>query len=154
VLPASRFLRKVDRRQTPIGAIVATTAVGCLALLLGLRSAAVGSLIAFGTAAIYCAFLLTALAALIARLRGTWQTSRRGLVINVFAVAWLTFETINIAWPRASLAPPGAPAYQVWAAPLVLALITVAGLGYLAVARPHRRIEDGRTRARSAPRAG
>ena len=46
--------------------------IACLGLLLGLNTAAVGSLIAFGTAAIYVAFLLVALAALIARLRGTW----------------------------------------------------------------------------------
>jgi hypothetical protein len=30
------------------------------------------------------------------------------------------FETVNFAWPRTSLAPPGARAYQVWAAPIVL----------------------------------
>ena len=57
--PASRFLRRVDRRRSPIGAIVATT-VDRLprACCSGLNSAAVGSLIAFGTAAIYVAFLL------------------------------------------------------------------------------------------------
>ena len=63
--------------------------------------------------------------------------------MNVLAVAWLAFETVNIAWPRESLAPPGAPFYQVWAAPIVLALIAVAGLAYLALAKPHRRISDG-----------
>ena len=47
---------------------------------------------------------------------------------------------MNIAWPRESLAPPGAPAYQVWAAPIVLAVIAVVGLAYLVVARPHRRV--------------
>ena len=72
VLPASRFLRGVDRRGTPIGATITTAAIACLGLLLGLDSTAVGSLIAFGTAAIYVAFLLVALAALVARLRGTW----------------------------------------------------------------------------------
>jgi hypothetical protein len=106
----------------------------------------VGSLIAFGTAAIYVSFLLIALAALIARVRGTWipaghvRRGRAGLVINVLAVAWLAFETVNIAWPRTSLAPPGAPVYQVWAAPIVLAIIAVAGLAYLVVARPDRRM--------------
>jgi hypothetical protein len=65
---------------------------------------------------------------------------RRRLVINVLAVAWLAFETVNIAWPRTSLAPPGAPAYQVWAAPIVLAIIGTAGLAYLIVARPDRRM--------------
>jgi len=91
-------------------------------------------------------------AALVARLRGTWipagavRLGRAGVVVNALAVAWLAFETVNIAWPRESLAPPGAPVYQVWAAPMVLAAIAVVGLAYLALARPHRRI--------SAVRAG
>jgi len=70
------------------------------------------------------------------------RLGRAGTAINVAAVAWLAFETVNIAWPRASLAPPGAPAYQVWAAPVVLAVIAAGGLGYLAIARPHRRLEE------------
>jgi amino acid transporter len=146
VLPASRFLRRVDRRQSPVGAIAAATVVACLGLLFGLHSAAVGSLITFGTAAIYVAFLLVALAALITRLRGTWvpagrvRLGRAGIPINVLAVAWLSFETVNIAWPRASLAPPGAPVYQVWAAPIVLGVIATVGLAYLVLARPHRRL--------------
>jgi amino acid transporter len=145
MLPASRALSTVNRRGAPIGAIVTTTVVGCLGLLLGLNTAAVGSLIAFGTAGIYVAFLLVALAALIARLRGTWTPSghlrlgRAGTVINALAVVWLTFETINIAWPRTALAPPGAPTYQVWAAPIALAAIGAVGIAYLALARPHLR---------------
>ena len=147
VLPGSRLLRRVDCRRSPVAAIAATSVVACLGLLLGLNSAAVGSLIAFGTAAIYVAFLLVALAALVARARGTWVPAgklrmgrRTGLAINVAAVAWLAFETVNIAWPRASLAPPDAPTYQVWAAPILLATIAVVGLTYLVVARPHRRL--------------
>jgi amino acid transporter len=145
-LPASRFLRSVDRRRTPIGATAVTATIACLGLLLGLHSAAVGSLIAFGTAAIYVTFLLIALAALIARVRGTWtpaghiQLGRAGVVVNALAVGWLAFETVNIAWPRESLAPPDAPAYQVWAAPMVLALIAIAGLAYLVIAKPQTRI--------------
>ena len=148
-LPGSSFLRRVDRRKVPIGAIVVTATIACLGLLLGLSSAAVGSLITFGTAAIYVAFLLIALAALIARVRGTWrpagrvQLGRAGLVINVLAVLWLSFETVNIAWPRESLAPPGAPLYQVWAAPLVLALIGTVGTAYLLWAKPQRRLPSG-----------
>jgi amino acid transporter len=148
VLPASRFLRSVDRRQVPIGAVVVTTVIACLGLLLALHSAAIGSVITFGTAAIYVSFLMIATAALVARLRGTWvpgghvQLGRAGLVLNVLAVAWLAFETVNIAWPRESLAPVGAPWYQVWAAPLVLALIGAAGLAYLVAAKPHRRLAE------------
>ena len=150
VLPGSRLLRRVDRRGSPFYATATTAVVACLGLLLGLSSAAVGSLIAFGTAAIYVAFLLVAVAALVARVRGTWVPSgrvrlgrRTGLAINVAAVAWLAFETVNIAWPRASLAPAGAPAYQVWAAPILLAAIAVVGLAYLRVARPHLRAASG-----------
>ena len=147
VLPGSRFLRRVDRAGSPLWATATTAVIACLGLLLGLNSAAVGSLITFGTAAIYAAFLLTALAALIARLRGTWAPSgkvrlgrRTGLAINIAAVAWLTFETVNIAWPRTSLAPPGAPTYQVWAAPMLLVAIAVVGLIYMLFARPQRKL--------------
>lgn len=143
-LPASGRLAAVNARGVPVGALVATTVAACLGLLLGLHTAAVGSLIAFGTAAIYAAFLLIALAALRARLRGSWtpagtvRLGRAGTVINVLAVLWLAFETVNIAWPRTSLAPPDAPVYQVWAAPILLGVIALAGVAYLAVAGPHR----------------
>jgi amino acid transporter len=156
VLPASGFLRRVDRRGTPMGGVVATGVLACLGLLLGLESTAIGSLIVFGTAAIYVSFLLIALAALVARARGTWKPGahirfgRAGTIANALAVAWLAFETVNVAWPRDSLAPPGAPFYQVWAAPLVLALIGVTGLLYLVVARPHDKLEPHASRA-SAP---
>jgi amino acid transporter len=145
VLPASRPLRVVDRRRVPIGAVALTTVVACLGLLLGLNSAAVGSLITFGTAAIYLTFFLIALAALIARVSGRWvphgsvRFGRWGMVLNALAAVWLAFETVNIAWPRRSLAPPGAPDYQVWAAPLFVGAVAVLGLTYLATARPHHR---------------
>jgi amino acid transporter len=42
VLPGSSFLRRVDRRQVPIGALVAVTIIGCAGMLLGLRAAAIG----------------------------------------------------------------------------------------------------------------
>jgi amino acid transporter len=141
VLPGSSFLSRVNHRRVPLGAVVVTAVIACLGLLLGLHSAAVGSLIAFGTAAVYVAFLLVALAALVARVRGRWRPGRRGLVVNALAVAWLSFETVNIAWPREALAPPGAPVYQVWAAPLVLAVIAAGGFAYLLLAKPHRRLE-------------
>ena len=105
-----------------------------------------GSLIAFGTAGIYVAFLLVVVAALVARLRGTWvpaghvRLGRAGVVVNALAVAWLAFETANIAWPRASLAPPGAPTYQIWAAVIVLGLIGGVGAVYLVAVKPQRRL--------------
>ncbi|KAA2262647.1 amino acid permease [Solihabitans fulvus] len=146
VLPGSRLLSTVSRRHVPIGATVAVAAVGCAGLLLALNSAAIGSLIAFGTAGIYLVFLLIAVAALVGRLRGTWVPSghvrlgRAGTVINLLAVVWLAFEFVNIAWPRAILAPVGAPWYQIWAAPLVSIGLVVVGVGYLIVARPQDKV--------------
>jgi amino acid transporter len=146
VLPGSAWLRGVSARAIPLGATVVTTLVAWAGLLLGLHASAIGSLITFGTAGIYVAFLLLVGAALVARLTGRWvpsgrvQLGRAGLVCNVLAVGWLAFETVNIAWPRASIAPPGAPGYQVWAAVLVLGVITVVGSAYLVLARPHRRL--------------
>ena len=79
---ARDLLDRARRRAARVGVLRRSTAArrrrrdrghgrrGCLGLLLGLESAAVGSLIAFGTAAIYLSFLLTALAALIARRAG------------------------------------------------------------------------------------
>jgi amino acid transporter len=150
VLPASGFLRQVSRRQTPLGATVAVTLVGIAGLLLALNSVAIGSLIAFGTAVIYLVFLLIALAALVARVRGTWTPGPAGRVrhfgvagvVNVLAVLWQGFEFVNVAWPRAALAPVGAPWYQLWAAPLVTGFVTLTGLAYLLIARPHRRVRQ------------
>ena len=87
---------------------------------------------------------MTALAALIARLRGTWRPAgpvrlgRAGTVANVLAVGWLAFEAVNVAWPREALAPPGAPFYQVWAAPIFLGLIGLVGAGLLVSRRGDR----------------
>jgi hypothetical protein len=90
--------------------------------------------------AIYCAFLLVAIAALYGRYQGVLSRTRPRIVLNVLAVAWLAFETVNVAWPRTSVAPLDAPFYQVWAAPMVVGVIAVAGLAYLFTARP----TDGR----------
>ncbi|MDI2126019.1 APC family permease [Yinghuangia seranimata] len=146
VLPASRTLGKVNRRQVPLAALAVDLVVSCLALLLGLEASAIGSIITFGSAALYLTFLAIAFAALVARIRGTWvpagiRLGRFGLVVNIAAVLWLAFEFVNIAWPRTLLAPPDAPAYQVWAAVIGVVLVLGTGLAYLAAARPHRALE-------------
>lgn len=146
VFPLSRHVRKVNRRQAPIGGLVASTAVSCCGLLLGLNATAIGSLIAFGTAATFLPFFLVSLAALIARLRGTWVPSghirlgRKGTLLNVLAVLWTGFEVANVCWPRAILAPPGAPWYQVWAGLLGIGAVVSAGLLYLLVRRPQEKL--------------
>jgi amino acid transporter len=142
VLPGARFLRRVDRRRVPVGALVTVTVIAWLGLLLALEATAIGSLIAFGTAALFLSLLLVASAALVARLTGRWRPGgavrlgRTGTIVNALAVGWLAFETVNVAWPRTVLAAPDAPWYQIWAAPLVLAVIGAAGACYLIASRP------------------
>ena len=58
------------------------------------------------------------------------------------AVAWLTFEAINIAWPRTVLAVPGAKFYQVWAIVLIFGVLSVIGLIYVLITRPQDRIRE------------
>ncbi len=149
ILPASGLLRRVDRRKVPMAAMVASTLLASLGLGLGLNATAVGTLIAFGSGGFFFVFLIVTASALYARLCGRWdpargalQLGRKGLAINAFAVLWLLFEAINVAWPRELLAPPGAPWFQVWAVVLVFSALALFGLAYLALARPHRRIAN------------
>ncbi|MFJ1708263.1 APC family permease [Kitasatospora sp. NPDC088346] len=149
VFPFADRVRRVNRHRAPIGGLVATTLISAAALPLGLESTAIGSLITFGTAATFLPFFLLSLAALIARLRGTWRPAgavsygRWGTPLNVLAVLWTGLEVVNICWPRAVLAPPGAPWYQVWAALLGTGAVTLTGLGYLLVRRPQRLMTAG-----------
>ncbi|GAA4893120.1 APC family permease [Streptomyces coeruleoprunus] len=158
VFPFSKHVRKINKRKAPIGGLVASTLVSSCGLLLGLNATAIGSLIAFGTAATFLPFFLVSLAALIARLRGTWVPSghirqgRKGTFLNVLAVLWTAFEVVNVCWPREILAVPGAPWYQVWAGLLGTVAILAVGLGYLLIRRPHDKLR-GRGPA-TAPATG
>jgi amino acid transporter len=147
ILPGSALLRRVDGRKVPMAAMVCSTLLASLGLALGLNATAVGTLIAFGSGGFFFVFLIVAVSALYARLTGRWdpdkgalKLGRKGLLVNVIAVLWLVFEAINVAWPREMLAPPGAPWFQVWAVIVVFSVLSLFGLAYLFIAKPHRRI--------------
>ncbi|MFJ2190584.1 hypothetical protein ACIOJE_22050 [Kitasatospora sp. NPDC087861] len=120
--------------------------VSCAALPLGLSTSAMGSLITFGSAATFVPFFLLCAVALVARLRRSWTPSgavrygRLGTPLNALALLWTGLEVVNICWPRSILSPAGAPWYQIWAALLGVGTVTLAGLGYLLVRRPHLRM--------------
>ena len=143
MLPASALLRRVDKRKVPFAAMVFSTLFASLGLALGLNATAVGTLIAFGSGGFFFVFLIVVTCALLARLNGTWKVEpgtfslgRWGITVNVAAFVWLVFESINVAWPREALAPPGAPWFQVWAVILVFSILAVLGLIYLFWAKP------------------
>lgn len=132
VLPGARHLAVVSRgNQVPVMAMTLVTVVTGLALLLGLNDKAIGTMISFGTMGLYATFFLVAAAALFARLSGRWtpngafRTGRFGTVVNIIAFLWLAFETTNIAWPRAELAPPGSTGILVWAPLLIFMAVAV-----------------------------
>ena len=146
-LPFSARLSTVGERQIPWVSLTVTAVLASLGLLLGLNGNAAATLIAFGSGGFYVIFLTVVLVALYARLSGRWDPSagelhlaRTGLPVNVLAVAWLLFEAVNIAWPRAELAPPGGSWVQVWAVVLVFSALFAAGLAYVLLAKPHARL--------------
>jgi amino acid transporter len=146
MLPASAVLRKVDKRKVPFAAMLFSTLFASFGLALGLNATAVGTLIAFGSGGFFIVFLIVVSCALLARLRGKWRPEpgtfslgRWGLPVNLAAFFWLVFESINVAWPRESLAPPDAPWFQVWAVILVFSILAVLGLIYMFRAKPYLR---------------
>jgi amino acid transporter len=146
MLPGSSMLRRVSSNQIPLGALAVASVVSAIGLLFGLNARAVNTLITFGSGGYYITFWMVCSAALYARLTGRWVPAGRfslgrfALPVNIVAVAWLTFEAINIAWPRTVLAVPGAKFYQVWAIVLIFGLLTVIGLVYVLVKRPQDRV--------------
>jgi amino acid transporter len=148
MLPASGVLGRVARNRVPMGALAVAAVVSAAALLFGLDTRAVNTLITFGSGGYYITFWLVCSAALYARLSGRWTPAGRfslgrlALPVNAAAVIWLTFEAINIAWPRSVLAPPGAPFWQVWAIILIFGLLLVIGIGYVLLRRPQDRVRE------------
>ncbi|EFL43253.1 APC family permease [Streptomyces fungicidicus] len=146
-LPFSTTLATVGPRQIPYVSLIATAVLAGLGLLLGLNGNAAATLIAFGSGGFYFIFLTVAVVALVARRTGRWnpdrgavRLGRTGLVVNVLAVLWLLFEAVNIAWPRAELAPAGGSWIQVWAVVLVFSALFLLGLAYVLLAKPHTRL--------------
>ncbi|MGW4032940.1 APC family permease [Streptomyces sp. NPDC004838] len=157
-LPFSSTLATVGPRQIPYVSLIVTAVLASLGLLLGLNGNAAATLIAFGSGGFYFIFLTVAVVALAARLTGRWNPAagrlrlgRTGLVINVVAVVWLLFEAVNIAWPRVELAPADGSWVQVWAVILVFSVLFVAGLLYVAIAKPHTRLPATRTTESAIP---
>ncbi|OQR62004.1 amino acid permease [Streptomyces maremycinicus] len=151
-LPFSPALATVGPRQIPWVSLVVTAVLAAFGLLLGLNGNAAATLISFGSGGFYFIFLTVAVVALVARLTGRWQPSsgqlrlgRAGLVVNVLAVVWLVFESVNIAWPRTELAPVDGSWIQVWAVVLVFSALFVIGLVYIAVAKPHTKLAPSPT---------
>lgn len=112
VLPASNSLKRLSGAEhLPVNAILATSAVSAVVLVVAVEVKFYDTLIGLATVGFYISFLLPLVALLVHRLRNGFEVApngeevgidlgKFGTAINALAVAWLTFEIINIAWPR------------------------------------------------------
>lgn len=149
VLPHGLRLREVSARTAiPVRAITAATLVALCGLLLGLSDDAIGTMIRFGTGGLYIVFMLVALSVVIAKLTGRWDRWRIGTASQErwftltawLALAWLVFETVNIAWPRPELASPGAGTAEVWSVVWVFGGIAALALCAILLWKPEQRL--------------
>ncbi len=149
-LPAATFMSRLSPREgLPVNAILVTSAVSAVVLIGAVAVDLYDTLIALASGGFYIAFALPVFALLVTRARGRWEPGvfrLKGVLsvgVNVAAAAWLLFEVVNIAWPRAI----GASWYVEWGCILMFALIALGGL------ITHRMVFGGRRGAAHAREA-
>jgi len=146
-LPFARWLRRLQGAdRLPVNATVSIGIAAALFCLLGLTNL-YGTILAFATAGFYIAFAFPLLAVSWWHLRGRWQRPPFHLgplaaPTIYLAAAWITFETINISWPRS----PQSPWYYNYAVPLMTTLLIVMGL----LVRRYVQLRGGAARSASA----
>jgi amino acid transporter len=158
-LPASRWLARIhDRFRTPVNALVAGAFVTVLFVLLVFASPskdieigfitypadvnALVALVSFGVSGIYLSFLLTVIAAIIARARGwvpegSFQLGRWGWPVTIIGAAYLGLMLINIVLPT-GLDSPRAFFNLDWITLVVMVVIAVVGAVFFLIRRPDR----------------
>ena len=158
-LPGSAWIRQVHARfRTPVNALIAGAVVSALFVLLVFASPAhdkhIGfitypggvnalvALVSFGVSGIYLSFLLTVIAAAIARSRGwvpegRFTLGRWGTLVTWLALLYLGLMLINVVLPT-GLSSPRAYFNLDWITLLVMFVITVIGVVFFVLVRPDR----------------
>ncbi len=160
-LPGSGWLSRVHARfRTPVNALLAGSLVSVLFVLLvyyqPAKNVKVGfitypanvtalfALISFAVSGIYLSFLLTVLAAIIARRRGwvpegSFQLGRWGWTVSILAALYLGLMLLNVVVPTGLSSGRGLFNYD-WITLLVMVVIAVVGALYFVLARPDRKV--------------
>lgn len=158
VLPASDTLSRLSGAEhLPINAILATTALSAVLLVGAVLLKFYDTLIGLATVGFYISFLMPVAALLIHRLKHGFDPApdgaevgirlgRWGTLVNAVAVAWLSFEIVNIAWPR----DLGLAWYVEWGCILSVVAIGVVGAVTLGWLRAEGRIETSESPADEA----
>jgi amino acid transporter len=158
-LPMSSWISRVHHRfGTPVNALVGGAVVSAAFVLLVFASPAedkhflfitypggvnaLVALVSFGVSGIYLSFLLTVIAAFIARRRGwvpegRFTLGRWGELVTWIAMLYLGLMLINVVLPT-GLSSPRAFFNLDWITLLVMFVIAVIGAAYFFAVRPDR----------------
>src|SRR5262249_44613910 len=161
-LPGSAWLARTHARfRTPVNALLAGAVVTVLFVLLvyiapshnyhlwfityPANTNALVSLVSFGLSGIYLSFLLTVIAAIVARQRGwvaegSFRLGRWGWPVLVVAAVYLALIFVNVVVPTGLSSPRGYFNLD-WITLSVIVLIAAVGTAYLLIARPDRNVE-------------
>ena len=160
-LPASAWLSKVHSRfRTPVHALLAGVVITMLFVFLvyyqpaknvsigfityPANTTALYSLISFAVSGIYLSFLLTVIAAIVARSRGwvpegAFRLGKWGWTVTIIAAAYLGLMLLNVVVPTGLTS--GRALFNLdWITLLVMAIIAVVGAIYFLIARPDRKV--------------
>jgi amino acid transporter len=162
-LPGSKLASRVHPRfGTPVNALLGGAVVTFLFVLLVFASPAhdvkIGfvtypanvnalvALVSFGVSGIYLSFLLTVIAAIIARLRGwvpegRFRLGRWGMPVCIIAVIYLGLMLVNVVAPTGLTSPRGYFNLD-WITLVVMAIIVLVGALYFFTARPDRGVRQ------------
>ncbi|MDX6327601.1 MAG: hypothetical protein QOK15_3955 [Nocardioidaceae bacterium] len=160
-LPGSAWLSRVHPRfKTPTNALIGGAAVTFLFVLLVFYSPskdvhigfitypaninALVSLVSFGVSGIYLSFLLTVIAAIVARARGwvpegRFRLGRWGWPVCIGGLVYLALMLVNVVAPTGLASPRGYFNLD-WITLLVMALVAVVGVLVFLLGRPDRTI--------------
>ena len=162
-LPGSAWLAKVNKRfKTPVNALIAGAAISMLFVLFVYytpsKDVEIGfitypanvnpltALISFGVSGIYLSFLLTVIAAIVARSRGwvpegSFRLGRWGWTVTIIAVLFLGLMLLNVVAPTGLTSGRALFNYD-WITLLVMVVIAVVGAVYFFIARPDRDVSQ------------
>ena len=160
-LPASAWLSRVNKRfRTPVNALLAGAVISLLFVLLvyyqpsknvsiwfityPANTTALYSLISFAVSGIYLSFLLTVIAAIIARTRGwvpegSFRLGKWGWTVSIIAAVYLGLMLLNVVVPTGLPAGVGSST-STGSRCSVMVVIAVVGAVYFLIARPDRKL--------------
>ncbi len=160
-LPASAWLSRVHKRfRTPVNALLVGAVISVLFVLLvyyqpsknvsigfityPANTTALYSLVSFAVSGIYLSFLLTVIAAIIARSRGwvpegTFRLGKWGWTVSIIAALYLGLMLLNVVVPTGLTSGRGLFNLD-WITLLVMVIIALVGVIYFLLARPDRKV--------------